>query len=170
VKLEIDHIDGNKENNDPNNLCFMCGKCNCTMKYKSPIQHKRIVDSYRIQREKERDSGSASAATRFTKEVLDYNSGSIEMQANGLFEIRFIDWLWGKLESCQEVTKQEAINGGAYVTGANKQTTAKYLDPLTSEEGPLCEDKNQFGQVVIRFKPNLGTRRKNIRGTKPDVR
>jgi hypothetical protein len=157
VVLQIDHVDDNPQNNNPENLCLMCRTHNCAMRGKK-IEHKRIIDAYRIQRENERDIGSASPATRFTKEVLDYHGGSVEMQANVLYEIKFINWLWRKLETGHEVTKKEATGGGSYISGANTQTVSRYLEPLVSEEGPLCEEKNEFGQVVIRFKPNLGTR------------
>jgi hypothetical protein len=116
----------------------MCGKCNCEMKYKSPSEHKGIVDAYHIQREKERDIGLASTATRFTKGVLDYHGGSVEMQANILYEVKFVDWLWGKLKTGQEVTRKEAIGGGSYISGANTETVSRYLEPLVSRKMSLA--------------------------------
>jgi hypothetical protein len=152
IYLEIDHIDGNQNNNDLDNLCFMCKRHNCEMRGKSSAEHRKIVQTYRLRNEKERDNNLDSPATRFAKRVIDYHDGSVEMKANRLFEIHFISWLMDKLKAVGEITRKEAIRSGAFITGGNTQTIGRYLDKLVSDEGPLCEKQNTFGEVVIQRK------------------
>lgn len=152
VKLEIDHIDNNPYNNDPANLCLLCKKHNCQMRGKKPSEHKRIIHSHSLQNENERDTPLASPATQFTKEVLDYHSGSVEMRANSMFETKFNNWVMSAATRSVELLKKEAVNSGAYEVGCNTQTTARYLDKLTSDSGPLYEARDTWGRVVIKLK------------------
>ncbi len=63
IKLEIDHIDGDISNSDPDNLCLLCKKHNCEMRGKKPSEHKRIIQRYRLQKERERERISYTSDT-----------------------------------------------------------------------------------------------------------
>ena len=152
TKLEIDHIDGNISNNDQDNLCLLCKKHNCEMRGKKPVEHKRIIHSYRLQNEREKESNSAIPATQFTREIVDYHSGSAEMQANTLFEPKFRGWIIDKVIAEGEVLKDDALNSGAEVVGCSVQAAKGYLKKMTSSSGILYEAINTFGQVVLRLK------------------
>ena len=152
AKLEIDHIDGDTANNSPGNLCLLCKKHNCEMRGKKPSEHKRIIQCHSLQNERARENSLAVPATQFTKEILDYHSGSTEMQANSLFEMSYREWLMNRVATMQEYLKEDAINAGAEQVGCSQLTTRRYLQKLTSSIGPLYETKDAFGRVVLRFK------------------
>lgn len=152
TKLEIDHIDGDITNNNPDNLCLLCKKHNCEMRGKKPSEHKRIIHRYSLQNAKERENDLAMPATQFVKEVLDYQGGSVEMQANTMFETRYREWIMNKVTTMNEYLKEEAINAGAELVGCSPLTTRRYLQKLSSSSGPLYETNDAFGRVVLRFK------------------
>jgi len=152
TKLEIDHIDGDITNSDPDNLCLLCKKHNCEMRGKKSAEHKRIIHGYRLQNEREREIGSAIPATQFTKEIVDYQSGSTEMQANSLFETKFREWIIGKVVAMGEFLKGDAVYSGAEEVGCSPLTTKRYVQKLTSSSGVFYETNNAFGQVVLRLK------------------
>ncbi|MFC2067742.1 HNH endonuclease [Chloroflexota bacterium] len=152
AKLEIDHIDGNTTNNNRNNLCLLCKKHNCEMRGQKPSEHKRIIHRYSLLNEREKKNSPAMPATQFTKEVLDYQSGSVEMQANSMFETHYREWIMSKVTTMNEFLKEEAINAGAELVGCSPLTTRRYLQKLTSSNGPLYETKDAFERVVLRFK------------------
>ncbi|MFC2022900.1 HNH endonuclease [Chloroflexota bacterium] len=152
ARLEIDHIDGNITNNDPENLCLLCKKHNCQMRGKKPSEHKRIIHRYSLHNVRERENSPAMPATRFTKEILDYQSGSVEMQANTMFELRYREWIINQVAKLHEVLKEDGIDAGAEFVGCSPVTTRRYLQKLTSSNGPFYETKDAFGRVVLKFK------------------
>ena len=93
------------------------------------------------------DSGTPN--TRIYKGVIPYGEGSPEMQANGLFEVDYRDWLLHHIADIGFVPKREAINAGAELVGCNPTTAAKYLAKLTSMVGPLAESRDSTGQVMV---------------------
>ena len=107
-----------------------------------------------MQNERERAHGLAIPATQFTKEAVDYQSGSAEMQANSLFEAKFREWIIGKVIAEGEVLKSDAAHAGAEEVGCAVNTARNYLQKLTSSSGVFYEAKNAFGQVVLRLKKN----------------
>ena len=165
AKLEIDHINGDITNNNPDNLCLLCKKHNCEMRSKSPAEHKKIIERYSLLNEKERENTVALPATQFTKEVVDYQTGSVEMQANAMFEINYREWLINMVKTHQEYLKEEAINAGAEIVGCSPLTTRRYLQKLTSSSGVLYETKDAFGRGVLKFKPHKRIVKRNSRKT-----
>ena len=153
-QLEIDHIDGNPLNSHPDNLCILCKTHNCEMRGKKTAEHKCIIERHRLKNESEREVTSASPATHFVKEVVDYHGGSEEMKVNSLSEPKFIEWLVGRLGRDKEVLKSEVIDGGAYHAGCSQVTTTRYLAKMTCEDGPLYEATDAFSRKVIRMKPS----------------
>jgi len=164
TRLEIDHIDGNTSNNNPANLCLLCKKHNCEMRGKKPSEHKRIIHRYSLQNERERENSPAMPATQFTKEILDYQGGSVEMQANTMFETRYREWIMHKVTTVTEFLKEDAINAGAERVGCSPLTTRRYLQKLTSSDGPFYETKDAWGRVVLRFKRQGHTGKKTCKG------
>ncbi len=101
---------------------------------------------------RERARGLAIPATQFTKEAVDYQSGSAEMQTNSLFEPKFREWIIGKVIAEGEVLKSDAAHAGAEEVECAVNTARNYLLKLTSSSGVFYEAKNAFGQVVLRLK------------------
>ena len=90
-------------------------------------------------------------ATAELKKRIDYSNGSAEMQVSEA-EIDFRDFIRERVKLLIEYSKKEAINSGAERTGANPQTTRRWLAKLVSDEGEYEEVKNEQKQKVIRMK------------------
>lgn len=144
--LDIDHIDGNIHNKEESNLRLLCRRCNVSR------ENKRRAHSPSRQRESERVI--EIPRTRVVKSAVVYHSGSVEMQANLLFEIDYRSWLFSYLQQNEFISKKEAINAGAEFVGCNPSTSAKYLSKLTSLYGPLMELKDMLGEVMVVYKPS----------------
>ena len=164
TSLEIDHIDGDTTNNNHDNLCLLCKKHNCEMRSKKPSEHKSIIHRYSLQNERERENGLAMPATQFVKEVLDYQGGSVEMQANTMFETDYREWVMNQVMTMHEYLKEDAISAGAELVGCSPLTTRRYLKKLTSSSGPLYETKDTFGRVVLKLKRQSQTSKKTRKG------
>lgn len=147
--LDIDHIDGDSWNSDPENLRLLCRGCNVAL---ANIARKDQVELVRFSSaRKERERGKPS--TKLVREVVDYKRGSSEMQANLLFELQFRRWALERVKDQGGLLKKEAINAGAEIVGCSPTTTAKYLDKLTSAAGPLQEGRDLLGDTILVFKP-----------------
>ena len=149
--LDIDHIDGNPNNNDPDNLRLLCRRCNVTA-----ANRPRSAKVWRSAKcEREREEGNPS--TRIIREDANYREGSSEMQANYLCEVRFRRWLIEKVATTGGYDKHTATAEGAELFGPSIETTARYITKLTSPAGPLTEIKDTLGHRVLVLKPHLQT-------------
>jgi hypothetical protein len=149
--LDIDHIDGNPKNNAPDNLRLLCRRCNVAT---SNRLHPRKNHSSDL---RERKKIGGQAATRIAKEDANYREGSPEMQANLLFEDPFREWVIARVTEQGSYPYTSAVNAGAERVGCSPLTTRRYLDKLTSEDGPLTEIKDALGHRVLILKPHLQT-------------
>lgn len=146
--LDIDHIDGDPWNNDQNNLRLLCRRCNVTLENQS---RKLPSDQYVCERERK----EGKAQTRVSRDIVNYKEGSTEMQANFLFELEFRRWLMGKINELGGYSKLDAIASGAELVGCSPTTTARYLLKLTSNSGPLKEDRDMLGDFILTMKEHL---------------
>lgn len=141
---QIDHIDGNKNNEDPPNLRLLCARCNVT---RENIRRGQPRRKPKCPRERE------NPQTRIVKAAVPYATGSAEMQANLLYEVDFRTWLSDFLRENGFITKKEAVNAGAEVVGCNPTTATKYLAKLTSIVGPMIETTDMLQGAVITMRP-----------------
>jgi len=150
-ELDIDHIDGDPNNNDPDNLRLLCRKCNVTLENQRRAGRTPPSDQYVC----EREGKEGKASTRISRDIVNYKEGSQEMQANFLFELDFRRWLIGNIREQGGYPKTDAIASGAELVGCSPSTTSRYLTKLTSKEGPLKESKNRLIKVnmTIYFEP-----------------
>jgi hypothetical protein len=146
--LDIDHIDGNPHNNEPDNLRLLCRSCNVALGNKA-----RPLSSDKYVCEREREEGKAS--TRVGREVVSYREGSPEMQANVLYELDFRKWILGMIAERGFINKMDAIAAGAEVVGCSPATTQRYLAKLTSSVGPLQETRDMLKDIVLVLKDHL---------------
>jgi len=86
---------------------------------------------------------------RARRGAIDFESGSPEMHANGLYEDKARSWLVDLVAAHGEVLKRDAINAGAEFVGCSPMTIRRYIDKLTSLFGPLVETRDAAGRVVI---------------------
>jgi hypothetical protein len=149
--LDIDHIDGNPKNNELDNLRLLCRRCNVT----AANRLRSAKDLRSAKRERERSEGRP--ATRIAKQDANYREGSPEMQASLLYEDRFRRWVIARVIQRGSYDYASAVNAGAEVTGCSPLTTRRYLDKLTSEDGPLDKIKDALGHRVLILKLHLQT-------------
>lgn len=156
--LEIDHADGDKRNTDPENLSLLCGPCNVLMRSWGSSKHVQLIAKYRTAREREREI--EPVRTEQTRLEVDYSTGSVEMQANHLYEVRVRDLTLGLLEDHGPMEKKVLVNALAEGSGSSQLTCTRYLDKMTSIFGALKEYKDVTGKQTIFFKNPPRKRRK----------
>ena len=152
VELEIDHLDNNPKNWDPDNLHLLCRLCNLNLRYKSLAEHRRFIRNYGAKNVCVREREIGIESTHIVKEMVDYRRGSAEMKANSYFEMRFIQWALGEITRQGSLPRKELINSGATVAGCSPITAGRYLDKLTCSLGPLQEIKDPMGDVAVCFR------------------
>lgn len=147
-KLVIDHSDGNKDNDDPENLRLLC--------YSDSMRERWRLAKSKLEwtRERERLSGSP---TEQVHKIVDYGQGSPEMQVTDLAEDEYRYYVIARIRLQGPIPKREAINAGAERVGINPTTSRRYLDKLTSSEGPLKEYKDpNWRRKMIALKDTVG--------------
>ena len=149
--LDIDHIDGNPNNDTPDNLRLLCRRCNVAT---SDRLHPRKHYSSDL-REREKKEGRPS--TRIARKDANYREGSSEMQANLLYEVEFRRWLMRKVTTEGGYDRTTAIAEGAELVGCSPLTTARYITKLTSPSGPLMEMDDALYHRILILKPHLQT-------------
>ena len=150
-KLQIDHINGNPINNEPDNLRLLCQKCNVTLENK---RRAGVTNSPSPKYERERKEGRAS--TRIAKEVVNYShpDSPATMRANSIYEENARDWILSQIAENGFYPKQDAIAGMAELVGCSTLTADRYLTKLTGPLGPLQEVKDMLGTVMLTWKPD----------------
>ena len=150
-RLDIDHIDGNPKNDNPDNLRLLCRRCNVT----AVNQQRSATDLRSAVCVRERKEGKP--ATRIAREDVNYRDASPEMQANLIYEVAFRRWVMSCVTTQGSYDYTTAVNEGAELIGCSPQTTTRYLAKLTSPSGPLTEIKDALGHRVLILKPHLQT-------------
>lgn len=173
-KLEVDHIDGIKSHDIPENIRFLCRNCNAryreyrkSQKVKARLEEmaKRVSDHVRSKKQgghTVRKKKTDKDRTQVVQESIDYSGGSVEMQVTGVAELEFRQWMYAGIRSKGELEKKEAINGGAERVGVNPSTTRRYLEKMISEEGKLIELRNEKRKKVIKDRKGYELRRKKL--------
>lgn len=150
--LEIDHANGITTDNNPENLSLLCKNCNLELRSVTSKKHIAIIKKYYARNVCVCECEKGNKSTSMARELIDYKSGSVEMKANALYEVKFRDWVIDIIKEVGSIRKKDAINGGAELVGCSAMTTSRYLDKLTSLAGNLMEAKDELGQVVIKKK------------------
>ncbi|MFC2041934.1 HNH endonuclease [Chloroflexota bacterium] len=153
VTLDIHHIDGNAKNNNPSNLILLCHRCNTSISNKQ----RAGKSSVSCVRDNGRERWEGKVATRIARQQVNYASGDASMQANGLYEVPFREWVLLQVRNLGFIAKRDAINAGAETVGCSTQTARRYLDKLTSYAGPLCEEKDLLGEMMLTWQSYLGS-------------
>jgi hypothetical protein len=151
VKLQIDHADNNTSNWESDNLHFLCQRHNLRFRSVPVTEKLRTIQLHSAKNEREREKRYGSISTKVAKDTIDYQSGSVEMKANSIFEPRFTEWLLRNLP----MSKDEAIHSGAHIAGCSSLTTERYLKKLISAAGPLQELRDGMNVPIIDFKADL---------------
>ena len=156
VVLEVDHIDGTYPlSHSPENLRLLCKSCNRGDGNRQR-KNRAIQSSKSHSRVSEREGGRNRQLPSTLKDALDYQSGSVEMQASEIYERFFRDWLTNYLEENLSIDWNEAIYSGAQVASCSSQSTERYLKKLVSMEGPLLKVKSPSGKWMVKFPEEAG--------------
>ena len=150
--LQIDHADNNPSNWEPGNLHLCCQICNTAFRNMPVEEHLELIALYSASNESVRVRERGTARTDMVREMVDYNSGSMEMQANAHFEVSYRVWLLETIRQRGYIEKEESLNSGAEKFGCSPQSCNRYLNKLKSGEGPLKETKDATGTKIISFK------------------
>ena len=142
--LDIDHIDGDKHNNEPGNLRLLCRRCNVIAQRQGGLRVANCVSVC------ERAEGKP--ATRIIKAAAKYQDGSPEMKANLFYEVTFREWLLEQINLDGGINKREAIASGAELVGCSPSTTKRYIEKLTSKAGCLDEKPDMLGNNILTLK------------------
>ncbi len=151
VKLQIDHADNNPSNWESDNLHLLCQTHNLQLRSVPVVKKLHTIRWHSAKNVCVREKRYGSISTKVAKDTLDYQSGSVEMRANSMFEPAFTEWLLKNLP----MAKNEAVYSGAHVTGCSPTTIERYLKKLTSAAGPLNAFRDAMGTATIDFKPDL---------------
>jgi hypothetical protein len=192
VQFEIDEVDGNPGNHLDWNLRLLCKTCNvalgcgwgndgeggmrevCVGVCQKPCDAmKRRLKTTRGARREDRAEENAKArerertegqpATRVVRDNLDYSSGSVEMQANGVYERRFREYVLDEIKERGIISWNDARDDGAELTGCSPKTAERYLDKLKGKRfGPLQLIKDEAGQKQLVFKERLSLEERSI--------
>ena len=149
--LDIDHIDNNPDNTDPDNLCLLCHSCNCKMRSLTPREHLKLIRSYSDKNVCVRVRESGIGKTTEIKNTIDFKAASPEMFANACYENQYREWVLQQVREHTEYPKIEAINAGAEEVGCSPVTAGRYLSKLLSMSGPL-ELVNSFYGFMVKLK------------------
>jgi hypothetical protein len=146
--LEIDHIDGDPWNWQPDNLRLLCKKCNLAERNRASCAPR--VDSAYMRK---RDEGHES--TRIVREVVDCDdpSAPVTVRLNARYETLARTYALQLIAEKGYRLKVEVVAGMAEVTGCSIITAARYLAKLLGPAGPLQERKDMLGGFMLEFKP-----------------
>ncbi len=148
-RTEIHHVNFDPKDWNPKNLKLTHGSCNQEIENKRRVQGPSVhtkTKSYNLVNYLD------LSATALAHQLIDYKNGKIPMQATLFFEDNYRSWIMEEIRTKGPKEKKQAINGGAEFIGSSPQTTASYLSKLTSEQGPLREQRGLDGATYIVFK------------------
>jgi hypothetical protein len=152
IKLQIDHADNNPSNWSPYNLHFLCQTHNLKMRKLTSIEHKKLIENYSAKNERVRARENFNIPTILAKEIIDYTNGSPEMQANSLFEQKWLDFMHAWIRTNGSIPKEEAINSGALIAGCNPSTTTRYLSKYTASLSCFKISRDSSGAKIVVYR------------------
>ena len=147
--LQIDHADNDPSNWKPGNIHLVCRKHNLGLRKITTKEHKALMARYCAKNASEREKTKGDTPGDVLASMVDYSSGSPEMQVNTRCKILFADWVIQLINKHGQWPKIDVINAGAHITGCNPQTSRRYLDALTSSVGPFRESQDETGTTII---------------------
>lgn len=150
--LELDHANGDVTDWSPDNIFCVCKKHNLLFRDMKPQAHLKLLKSYSIRNERERERANLSTRKTVVKEDADYKAGPPEMKANSTYEPRWLTFVHEQLDADGSIKKEEAISGGAHFSGCAIQTSRNYLIKYTSPWSCFKETVDSSGNKIIVFR------------------
>ena len=173
--LTLDHVDGDRDRHDLENLRLLCTSCNTKRQMEARARSAKLWQDLAAPGDRNpshpstgaRRTPSATwgegilsesvgdvglAPQRERTRAIRPDEGSPEMRAGQVYKTVYRKWIYEQLRTDGQVPKEEAIYSGAYVVGCSSQTTDRYLRIWCSAAGDLLEATNESGVKVIRLK------------------
>jgi len=136
TKVRVDHIDGNIDNWDSENLRLLCQSCN-------------VITGLEIK---------AWLVSRSDKEA------PIELRLGSRMEKHFIEWLTGYIEKHKKIEWDKCRNMGALAINGSREVVKNYMKKWTEEESEITpfrtvlenfetyiKYKSQFSDYLLQF-------------------
>jgi hypothetical protein len=142
VYLEVDHRDGNEENDGDDNLWLLC-RSDHRKKHPRGKQKKGEVTVKR-----------RVVSMETFNEVMETSGMSPEMRQNKRAEPLFRHWLYKRMKEKGIMTVQQVVNSGAEIAGCSTYAIrTNYLLKVSSEEGlyQIFYDEEK-GKNMIQFR------------------
>ena len=152
VKLELDHANGDYTDWSPGNIFPVCKNHNLEFRGMKPARHKKLLQRYSIQNERERERENLSTGKTLIKEEADYKSGPPEMKANSSYEPKWLTFMHTQISADGNIMKDDAISGGAHASGCAVQTSRNYLIKYTSPWSCFQETIDSSGSRIIKYR------------------
>ena len=152
IKLELDHANGDETDWSPGNIYPVCKVQNLEFRGMKPAAHKKLLERYSIQNERERERNNFSTRKTMVKEEANYQCGPPEMKANSKFEPSWLTFIHDQVGSDGSIKKEDAISGGAHFSGCAVQTSRNYLVKYTSPWSCFKEDIDSSGARIIVYR------------------
>jgi hypothetical protein len=115
---------------------------------------KRLLDSARIAREREREhtpanrGNNGNAKKLMLNDMADYKNGTSTMQANAILEVLFREYVANIIKENKWIFKKDLVLAGAEYCNCSQQTTTRYLEKMTSIVGRYAELKTNAGYII----------------------
>ena len=184
--LEIDHIDDDKNNNVFANFQLLCTRDNMTKenKRRAGLKWPALLDGHGnghqngnghrpvTQLTSEREGERKVDGWVTGREAVDYQRGSVEMQANDWYEPSVISYVTKRIEREGESDYVDTVNAAAEYAGCNPSTAKRYLDKKTSSIGAFEIIKSpNTKRRMLRFRDALSVLANpaNVDGVLPTV-
>jgi hypothetical protein len=144
-KLTLDHLDNDRSNNNFNNLQLLCRPDNTSKenRHRTELRMAQLLNGHKKghtnghvpQGSSEREREKLSDEGIGLRGVLDYQRGSIEMQANDWYEPVVIQYLAQRVNQDRQADYADTVNAAAELAGCNPTTVKRYLDKKASSVG-----------------------------------
>ncbi len=151
-KLEIDHVDGNRKNDDPSNLVLACKTCNVTRGNQNrPSPSDRLNMCVCNERE------DAFKRKKVIKQMVNYGNEDTPAttQLNYFFETDFKQYVINRVYKEVTVAKDDLALAGSQRVGCSVSAARNYLGQLLSSIGPLREDPDMLMGKFVTWKEDV---------------
>lgn len=163
AELVINHIDGDPKNNDPSNLNILCKSDNLKHIWSLRMRHDVSTPNSVCVKIDEGDEGARVEGDRSLNLIERELVASAEIKLNRDKEPEYRSYIFSSIIGINGEVKDylsidEAIYGGAEKVHISPVTARRYLQKLTSGEGPLWIEDNKVYGLVLAFKSNYWTK------------
>ncbi|MDD5510497.1 MAG: hypothetical protein PHI12_06800 [Dehalococcoidales bacterium] len=154
-RLIIEHADNDKTNWSWRNIHLACYSHNKLAEKMNVRDKIKLLQQYSDQLERERERGGLPTWKSVLKEMIPYETGSPEMQANRRFETPWWNYVYGEVAKYGSVGQAEIIEDAAGACNCSIQTSSNYLRKHTSKTRAFKKGIDADGNKVVIFREKV---------------